>query len=168
VTTIENLKPKIIEGEFVIHELDDEVLVYNYDTNHAACLERSAFEIWKRCDGTQTVGDLFEAHGEFGLEQQAEQEAQTVVLNVLEKLKTANLLDEEDLPDSLLAVADSRRQFLKGAAIAGVPLVVGMPIPAAAQGASCLPNGANCTANTECCSGLCNLGSGNPKCTTGG
>jgi len=50
--------PKARLKNLVVQEVQDEVLVYDLDSNKAHCLNRSAGFIWKACDGANSLADI--------------------------------------------------------------------------------------------------------------
>lgn len=123
-------RPLARKDGLIVQSLEDEVVVYDNQTEKAFVLSPAAAALWKACDGHRTVRDLAEH-----LNQQSPTTEQVVWYG----LGQLNELLEEPvaLPRELAGV--SRRRFLKmtGAVAAGVtlPLVVKMmaPAPAAAQ-----------------------------------
>ncbi|MGI9364496.1 MAG: PqqD family protein [Rhizobiaceae bacterium] len=158
-----DIRPKSVAGEYVIHPVEDEILIYNLETDFAACLEVRAYTIWQLCNGTNTVEQISQKYNQANTGHKPEEDAKTMILEVLDQLKSIELIEPESLPSKIVPLQRDRREFLKRAAITGVPLVVGLPIPAAAQSASCLPRFSICNSDSECCSGICRGFFGFPK-----
>lgn len=164
-TDKKNSRPKAIAHEFVVHKVDDEVLLYNLETNDAACLQVKAHTVWQLCDGTNSIAQIIEHYRSVDPQCTRTNTAEFVVFKILDELKSINLIESESLPSQIAPFPNDRRQFLQGAAVTGIPLVVGLPIPAAAQNASCLANTQLCDSNSECCSGCCHPGpAGRGRC----
>jgi hypothetical protein len=75
-------------SDLIIEKLPDEVLVYDYQTTKAHCLNSAAALVWANCDGLTTIADAT---------QQLQQEMKVpigdeVVWLALEQLKQARLL----------------------------------------------------------------------------
>jgi DNA-binding transcriptional ArsR family regulator len=110
-------------------EAGDEVLVYDQATHHIHHLNMTSVAVWRLCDGHRTVSELAAATGL----------SDDLVRLALTRLSRAKLLDAQ-LPATMGGEVQSRRRFMKKAAIAGgiaLPVVVSMTAPSAAQAASC-------------------------------
>jgi len=46
---------RVLSQNLIIHDLDDETLIYDMESAHAYCLNRSSAFVWKHCDGKTTV-----------------------------------------------------------------------------------------------------------------
>lgn len=157
--------PRARHEELLIHELTDEVLVYDLRHHKAHSLNQTAALVWGRCDGERCVSDI--AHLlEDELGTPVDEDVVWLALNQLERV---GLLKERATRASE-TLTIRRRELIRKmglAAAASLPLVVSVVAPSAAQAASgmvpCLPTGAQCTQDTQCCSGLC-LGQGNGTC----
>jgi hypothetical protein len=157
--TMRQVAPRAREEGLVIQELPDELLVYDLNRHKAHCLNQTAAFIWKRCDGKTTVAEIaarlrkeFNAPGD-----------EEVVWLALDQLNQSHLLRERVTRRSD-AKRVSRRDVLRKAGLAaavGLPLVTSILAPTAQAQVSCLPRGAACTLNSQCCSGNCR---GNNQC----
>ncbi len=140
-----------IEG-LVTTEAGEEVLVYDQERHHIHHLNRTSAVIWRLCDGSRSVTAIaLAASGEtnIGIDE-------TIVRLAIGELADAGLL-ARPVADTMRGPAQSRRVFMKRAAVAGaiaVPAIVSMTAPAAAGGASnsC---GMRCTANSDCYGKCC-------------
>ena len=154
--------PRAREAGLIVRELDNETLVYDVDTNEAHCLNETAALIWRHCDGTSSVTQICEL-----LSQTMETTIdEKVVWYALEQFNKDGLLEEKIEPPAAYMIAGmSRRQMVRTlglAAMVAIPLVTSIVAPTPVQaGASCLPLGAPCNTNAECCSQFC--GPGNPR-----
>jgi hypothetical protein len=146
------VRPKARSG--VVQKLGDEVLVYDPLTHTAHCLTETAAAIWKLCDGHSGVQEVI-----VQLESQCHLTLkEDVVLMVLQQLGNAGLLLK---PFELELDRVSPRQALHRigrAAALTLPFVVSVAVPTPSEAVSCLPGGATCTHNSDCCSHLCVLG----------
>jgi hypothetical protein len=147
-----HLAPQARSRGIVMEELADEVLVYDLERDRAHCLNQTAANVWKLCDGksspaqiaTQLDGKLEPAV------------AQEVVWAAIEQLNRAGLLEEKiKRPSAGLSRRDVIKRIAVAAAI-GAPIVTTIVAPTASHAANCRPSGAACTASAQCCSGLCN------------
>jgi len=153
--------PRQRKQGLIIKRLPDEVLVYDQDRDRAHCLNQSAAAVWEQCDGQTTAAEIARSIQK----QTGATVGEEVVWLALEQLGRDHLLEESvHWPASLPAM--TRREAVRrigiGAAVA-LPLVTSIIAPTPAQAATCLPSGANCTSDTQCCSGNC-TGMGNHLC----
>ena len=144
----ESLVPKARHNDLVIHQLEDEVLVYDLERYQAHCLNRTAALIWQHCDGKQTVR---------GLARLLVTDEEVVWLGLCQ-LDKFHLLQEQMAPSPGPARI-SRRELgrrLGAVAALSLPLIVSVVAPTAAQAASAgLPDGAPCEIDPECASTCC-------------
>lgn len=157
--TSQDAKPKARTEDVLARELESgETVVYDRKTDAVHCLNRSAALVWKHSDGSRSVRELASLlHGELGLPDEA-----GVVHVALAELGKANLVDA-DVAGLTSAAGVTRRQALGrvgyGVAIAALlPAVASIVAPRPAAAASCLPVGAGCTSDTDCCSRSCVAG----------
>jgi len=146
------LAPQARSKGLVVEELADEVLVYDLDRDRAHCLNHTAANVWRLCDGKSSAADIA---SRLGLELEPEA-AQEVVWTAVDQLGRAGLLDKRIKRP---AGAMSRRAVMKKIAVAaaiGVPVVTSIVAPKASHAANCRPSGQSCTASAQCCSGVCN------------
>jgi hypothetical protein len=145
-------KPKARTEGVVVRELAEEVLVYDLDTHKAVCLNSTAAEVWRLCDGRRTADDIRRT-----LEKSADGPVpEEFVWLALEQLGRDRLLDARvQRPAQLVGI--TRREMIRRvgltAAIA-VPVIASIVAPTPADAASCLPQGAACQESAQCCSGL--------------
>lgn len=153
MATITSIVPAARIKELVTNEVDGEVLVYDQATHHIHHLNETSAAVWRLCDGQRTLAEVARAAG-------IRPETVQVALG---KLADASLLRDE-LALDLRAPAQSRRAFMKKAAIAGaIPAIVSVTAPLAAQAASrtvrvdgCGIGGNNTCANVSiCCINAC-------------
>lgn len=149
------LAPQARSVGLVVEEMSDEVLVYDLERDRAHCLNLTAANVWKLCDGQSTPAEIATRLG-VKLEPAA---AQEVVWTAIDQLSRAGLLDKKIKRP---AAAISRRDVIKRLAVAAaitVPVVTSVVAPTATQAATCRTSGDACTASAQCCSGICNAGS---------
>jgi hypothetical protein len=137
----------------VVRELPEEVLVYDLDTHKAMCLNRTAAQVWKNCDGRNDVAAIARAlRAEFGAPV-----GEDVVWLALERLSRDRLLSERVRRPARLAGV-SRRDVMKKiglAAAIALPAITVIVAPTAAEASTCLPDGSLCSASNQCCSNHC-------------
>ena len=154
------LMPRARSEQLLIHQLANEVLVYDLERNKAHSLNETAALVWKRCNGQTTVKETAR-----DLEEKlATSVDERVVLFALKQLNRARLLREDEGDFAKSKARISRRDLIVKyglPAAAALPLIVTLVAPSAAQGVSCLPRDAACTTDTQCCSGHCR---GNGMC----
>ena len=149
-------RPRARAEGVVVRELPDEMLVYDLDTHKAVCLNRTAAQVWRLCDGRRTPADIRRA-----LEKSAGAFVpEELVWLALEQLGHDGLLDTRPPRPPALAGL-SRRELIKriGLAAAALPAVASIVAPTPAQAAaSCLGSGAPCMDSAQCCSTTCSQG----------
>jgi hypothetical protein len=149
--------PRARTEGLVVHELPDEVLVYDRDRDKAHCLNQTAALVWKYCDGKTTVASMAQ---QLGRDLNTESVDEKVIWFALDQLGKDHLLSEIAAPPAMLA-GMSRREMVRVlgvAAAVAVPLVTSIVAPTPAQAATCLPPGQPCGTSAQCCSGLCSGG----------
>lgn len=145
-------RPKARTEGVVVRELPEEVLVYDLTTHKAVCLNSTAAQIWRLCNGRRTAADIRDS-----LEKPAGANVpEELVWLALEQLGRDGLLDAR-VPRPPALVGVSRRELIKRVGLAAaiaLPAVVSIVAPTRADAASCLPQGAPCNESAQCCSGL--------------
>jgi hypothetical protein len=148
--------PRARRKDLLVEDLGGELLIFDVSANRAHCLNGSAAAIWRHCDGTRSLASLAEQLFP-GLEASAGEH----LVNVgIERLRRRRLVDHRGLE---ARVDLSKRQMMKKMAIlaaaAGVaaPLISTVVAPTSAAAFSCLPIGSPCTADVQCCTGICSL-----------
>ncbi len=148
-------RPRARFEELVTKQLEGgETVVYDRTRDRVHCVNRTAALVWQHCDGTRSVADLARIlHDEVGLP-----EDEAIVDLALAELRKAKLLEAE--PEGVFTAPLTRRQAVQrlsyGAVIGALlPVVASIVAPRPAAAASCLPNGARCTDDNDCCSGFC-------------
>jgi hypothetical protein len=161
--------PRAREHGLLVHELPDEVLVYDLDRHRAHSLNSTAALVWRHCDGRTTPAQMA-ALLQRELSLPADEEA---VWLVLRRLGRARLLQER-VPPAAGATRRSRREVLRKLGIVGgAMLVTSILAPTAAQAQSGIRTNV-CASMTPPCPGTAcdvagthcvNSGSvGNPHC----
>lgn len=139
--------PRALKANLIIHDLDDETLIYDLESAHAYCLNRSSAFVWKYCDGKTTINQA--AHL---LQQELRAPVNTdVVFLAVKQLRRHGLVERSGTPPGI-----SRRELVlkyAPAAAMALPLVVSIVAPTPAQAASCAMQGESCT-TIPCCPGF--------------
>jgi Coenzyme PQQ synthesis protein D (PqqD) len=140
------LLPRSLKQNLIIHDLDDETLIYDMTSAHAYCLNRSSALVWKYCDGKTTVSKAAQL---LQLELGAPVNTDLVLL-AIKQLRRHGLVERTGNPPQV-----SRRELvLKYAPAAlALPLIASISAPAPAQAASCAMQGQPC-GPPPCCPGL--------------
>ena len=137
----------------IVRQLSEEFLVYDEETSQAHCLNRTATDVWKLCDGKITVAEIIQK-----LEEKSKSSVhESLVWMALCQLQKSGLL----VGGILLSKEEnflSRRALLKKMGVAAalaLPVVTSILVPTAAQAASCLHSGRPCMSPFQCCSMIC-------------
>ena len=150
--------PLARKAGLIIKELDDEVLVYDLESDKAHCLNQTAARVWQHCDGKRTVSQLRRL-----MEKEAgsfiPEELIWLALDQLEQFKL--LKAPVSRPKNLAGM--SRRRLIRTAGIAAavsIPVITSIIAPIPAQAASCTAptnrnNDCPCNSSTQCASGCC-------------
>jgi coenzyme PQQ synthesis protein D (PqqD) len=144
--------PRARQEKLLVHELTDEVLVYDLERHKAHCLNKTAALVWNRCDGETGVAEIARLLGD-KLDTEFDE---NLVRLALQQLDRAHLLGETTpRPGENSRV--SRRQLMRtlgwSAAVA-LPLVSSILAPTAQAQVSCKVAGTACANKSECCAPL--------------
>jgi hypothetical protein len=106
----------------LLTEVDNEVMIYDRENDSCHCLNPVAAQVWRYCDGYNTVDDIANLlEQEMELPEDSDMDIRGLVWLALEELERCNLIKEyvrEPIPDE---VGVSRRKVLgKTAKFAGV------------------------------------------------
>ena len=148
--------PQARKSALIIREVDSEILIYDQASDKAHCLNETASQIWRYCDGKTTVLDACSGLSRhFGTTIN-----ENVVWYAVDQLSKDNLLEIGTTPGiPLTLLGMSRRQMVRTfglAALVAVPVVSSILAPMPAQAATCIPSGQGpCGTGTQCCTGLC-------------
>jgi Coenzyme PQQ synthesis protein D (PqqD) len=135
----------------IVRELSDEFLVYDKTTNKAHCLNHSAAELWRLCDGKRNVSQIVRE-----MKRETEGIDEHLVLEALAQLAKAGLL-RNAAALSRGTASLSRRQALRKAGVAAaamaVPLITSVLVPKAEAAVSCSTLSQPCNPK-PCCTGM--------------
>ncbi len=135
----------------IVVKVGDETLVYQKENHKAHCLNRTAAEVWKLCDGTKTVAEIAAI---LSKESQSSVDEELVWLT-LRRLSKSGLLVKKKKDAQVLA---SRRAAMRkiGVAALALPLVTSILVPTAAAAGSCSGFGGQCQTLPCCPPFVCN------------
>ncbi len=138
----------------VVQEMPDELLVYDLDTNKAHCLNQTALNVWKACDGKNNIADLARMYGSGN---------EDLIWLAIDQLNENDLLEKESELDFN---GRTRRDLIKKVGFASVialPVVASLTAPSSILAVgSCA-----CTANSDCVAGTPNANAGCPTGSCG-
>lgn len=138
----------------IVKEVDGEILIYDQERNKAHCLNPTAAQVWKYCDGTTTLSATCD-----GLARELGAPVdEKLVRYAVEQFSADHLLETQVEMPVFMIPGLNRRQMVRTLGIAAavaVPLVSSIIAPTPAQAATCVPTAGACTASAECCSGMC-------------
>jgi hypothetical protein len=161
------MRPRRRRDALIVHELPDEVLVYDTKRDKAFCLGRNLAGIWRRCTGRRTPRQIAQA-----LERElGSPVAEDVVGVALHRLGKARLLSGP--VEAVPGARRTRRELLRRAAALGGLSILAVSAPTAGQAASCLPRGmcvnSHCTdpQGRVCCAGPSGCRQNSMVCGTG-
>lgn len=139
------MRPVARTDNFVVRTVGDETLVYDTLSHRAHCLNRTASDVFRLCDGTRTVREIAASLAGRG----ASADDEGTVGEALALLSAADLLRDACPPDPATE-RPSRREALRrvglGAALLA-PIVTSLVVPTPAEAAAtCIPQAACTTA----------------------
>jgi hypothetical protein len=149
--------PNARSVNIVVQNSGQEVLIYDFNTNKAFCLNDTAAKVFIACDGKTTFSELKTKF----------QFSDDIIFLALAELLKRNLLTE-NANYQLAFAATNRREIIKKIGLASMialPIVSSIIAPTATQAASGgAAIGAACFANSECASNNCVGGRNSPTC----
>jgi hypothetical protein len=151
--------PRLGADGLVVHDLSDEVLVYDKVTDQAHCLNQTAALVWRACDGKLGPAQIAQ---KLTLKLGTSVSEDLVLLALAQLQKVHLLKQSEGLRASLTAL--TRRQMVRTLGIAAgvvIPMISSIVVPRPAQAATCIPPNALCSPIKLCCTS-CNPG--NSRC----
>lgn len=147
-------KPLARYENIVVQELSNEILVCDLNDNRILCLNKTAGEVWRLCDGEKDTSQISEI---LSKKFRADFTEEMVLLS-LDKLNTENLLQSK-LSNLGLFQESSRREIIRRiglASLIALPLISSVVMPTAlqAQSAGSVSIGNACSSTPQCQSGL--------------
>lgn len=157
-------KPKTRDENIVVQEMDKEILIYDFKTNKAFCLNETSALVWQLCDGNNSVAEISRI-----LSSKLKQPlTEDLIWLTLDRFKKDNLLEENEKFE-IDFNGLSRRQVVSKIGLASMvilPIISSIVAPTAAHGASLAPLFAACTSPSNCASNFCTQGP--PRCCVPG
>ncbi len=142
------VKPIARKEGLVVQELNDEVLVYDLETNKAHCLNESAAAVWRNCDGGHSISDIAKKF----VEKSGNIVDEDFVWLAIDQLNELNLLEQELKPNFQ---GQTRREVLRKIGLVSVislPIIASLVAPSsilAGTSCSCMSSG-DCITQTTC------------------
>jgi hypothetical protein len=154
--------PRLRADGLIIHELPDELLIYDKVRDLAHCLNQTAAFVWRACDGQRTPEEIArKLTTQLGVAV-----PEDVVLFALAQLEKIHLLEQrEAIPASFARM--SRRQMARSlglTAAVALPLITSILVPTPAKAATCIAPGQPCSPVQLCCTSCNPAAPGGPKC----
>lgn len=145
--------PKSYRDNFVVQSLQDDILIYNTETNKAHCLNRGSAAVWNACNGIATIEEIAEA---VSRQMDSPVSGQFVWLALEQLEKEGLVVKDENFKVDFDGL--SRREVIRKIGLTtmvALPVVSSLVAPSAAMAAStCVPDGQTCATTSECCPGL--------------
>lgn len=144
--------PRARQASLIIKEVDGETLIYDTEADKAHCLNSTAAQVWKNCDGKTSVQEIA---SQLSTPDGAPVNENLVWL-ALDQLEKFKLLDEAPPKPAMLAGLTRRQMVARlGIAAAALPAIVSIVTPHAYAQASLRPPGTCCVNHNDCQSGRC-------------
>lgn len=152
--------PQAASEGIVVQELNDEILVCDTKTNKVYCLNQTASEVWRECDGQTEISGIA---GRLTNRLNSKFTDELVEFTLVE-LSKQNLLTVDYSKTAPINGGLSRRETVKRLAIGSafaLPIISSVMMPSAAHAQSSCdpllaqPNGCACLSGGECDSGCC-------------
>lgn len=158
---MKNITPIARFENIVVQELPDETLICDLISNRVFCLNKTASEVWKLCDGKNDVSQLNEKLSK----KFREKITDDLIWITIDKLSNLELLAETPEKVSDLNY-ESRREMIKKIGLTSmvalplVSLIIAPTALSAQSGQTCLANtpnpaGCPCASAIDCSSGCC-------------
>jgi hypothetical protein len=154
------VNPVAIRDALIVKDVADETLVYDLKRHNAHCLNRTAALVWSYCDGRTPAAEMA---SRLGAELGAPVD-EAIIRLALDGLWKAHLLEERDHSPAARE-RRPRRELLRrlGAAslALGLPTVISIVAPTAAEAATALSNAACAARHPPCGNVPCSQNAGN-------
>lgn len=152
--------PRSRKANLVVQEMDDEILIYDLNSNKAFCLNQTSALVWQLSNGKRTTAEISEL-----ISKQLETNAgEDLIWFALDQLKKEKLIENEAELDNYFA-GMSRREVIRkvgmGTMVA-LPIIAGVVAPIAAEAQTCIAPinrtfGMACDQNCQCQSNCCGV-----------
>lgn len=146
---MKNTLPLARFENIVVQEIKDEVLICDTKSNQVFCLNQTAGEVWKLCDGKTETNEIAEI---LGKKLKANFSEELVLFSLVE-LSNYDLLKNSYFTNDFFAKR-SRREVIKKIGLSSMltlPLISSVVMPKAIQAAS----GNACTSDNDCNDSSC-------------
>jgi hypothetical protein len=154
------VNPLAIRAALIVKEVMDETLVYDLRRHQAHCLNRTAALVWNYCDGRTPAAEMATR---LAAEAGAPVE-EAIVWLALERLRKAHLIEEGDRSPGT-GGRPPRRELLRRLGAAGIaiglPTVVSIVAPTAAEAATAISDAACAARHPPCGNVPCSQNVGN-------
>ena len=133
--------PRARSEKLLVQNSENELLVYDLNSNRAICLNETSAFVWKNCDGTNTIEDLTNKLGA-NLGQKVGQE---LVWFALDQLHRENLLTRSQ-EFAVRFPKFSRREIIRKVGLSSMialPIVSSLVAPQSFHAQTCVGGGAN-------------------------
>lgn len=149
------IRPTAKKDNLVIQKTENELLVYDLNSNRALCLNETSVLVWKFCDGQMSVSEIA-ANVSKSLNKTVSEELVWLALDQLEK---EGLLEGRQGIESPFEGV-SRREVIRKvgmASMVALPIISSIAAPTSAQAQSCsgtinvAGGGGSCQANPAAC-----------------
>ena len=139
--------PRTVEEELVVQKMEDELLIYNLQTNQAMCLNQTAALVWENCDGQSGASEIAKK-----LEKKLSAlVSEELVLFIISELNEKGLLENgKQMPNKFEGL--SRREIVKKvgfASLVALPIISSIIAPKASfaqiSTPPCVSEGGNLT-----------------------
>lgn len=152
--------PNARVNNLVVQELPNEILICDLENNHFYCLNQTASEVWKLCDGKNDFSEIASK-----LNQKTNQKvSEELIWLTIDQFSSKNLLEEKIETETFFSKT-TRREVIKKIGLTSMlalPLIsqIIMPTPALAQSGGCpvgglQPAGCPCSNGGDCISNCC-------------
>lgn len=148
-------RPKGRRNEIVVQELENELLIYDLETNKSFCLNQTSALVWQTCDGTKSVSEISREIGQ-KLKMPVNE---NLVWLAIDQLNKNNLLDGNQ-KTSVKFGGISRREVIKKIALTSMtalPVITSLIAPTAAMGASTCGVVCTCSNTTVGAGAICGV-----------
>lgn len=156
--------PKSRDEDLACQELPDEMLVYDLKNHKAHCLNPTASQIWKACDGKTTVPEISKR-----LAQELNAPiSEDVVWLALDQLGKSRLLEKRVVPPTGIERVTRRQAMRRLGLVVTLPLVTSIIAPTAVHAATCIGGKKNDKCSAAECGQLCASCKGKNYCNRDG
>ena len=148
-------EPKSRRNGIVVQELENELLLYDLETNKSFCLNRTSVLVWQACDGTKSVSEISREIGQ-KLKMLVDE---NLVRLAIDQLNKNNLLDSNQ-KTSVKFGGISRREVIKKiglTSMTALPVITSLIAPTAAMGASTCGVACTCSNTTVGAGAICGV-----------